>query len=249
MRRNWTHKETIVALNLFCTIPFNECRATHPIIKEVSLLIGRSPAALNMKIGNFGRLDSTLAARGVTGLKNGSTMDKTVWDEFYGNFEELALESEEILTQLRQHSELQELPEGKEIEVKTKKRINQDFFRRMVLSSYNFKCCITGVSDVRLLEACHISDWSQDIDNRTNPHNGLSMTPTLHKAYDNMLLAVTPDYQIVVSEKLMADTNNAKATADFFKSINGSKITMPDRFAPSRELLDQHYQKYNEQCH
>ena len=242
-RRIWTHDETIVAFNLFCTIPFNECRASHPTIRDVAKLIDRTPAALNMKIGNLGRFDPTLAARGVTGLVNGASLDKIVWDEFYDNFSALALKSEQILANLRKENLQVDLPDGYKVERVVEVRVNQDFFRRMVLSSYNYKCCISGVSNPNLLEACHISDWSKDLKNRINPHNGLSLTPTLHKAYDSMLIAISPDLQVVVSDELLNETMR-QSSADFFRAINGIHINLPDRFNPSRELLDAHFQKF-----
>ena len=245
-RRNWTREETIVALNMFCTIPFNECSKNHPLIREVAALIGRSPSALNMKVGNFGRLDPTLAARGITGLTNGSALDEVIWEEFYGDFDQLALQSEQILSKLRSSTVPveQDFPIGEEYEYTAKQRINQDFFRRMVLSSYNNKCCITGISNRNLIEACHIVDWTADKKNRTNPHNGLALTPTLHQAYDSHLLAITPDLQVVISDSFLGDKNMTRNTRDFFKAIDGTTIAMPDRFAPSKELLDIHYQSF-----
>lgn len=247
-RRNWSREETIVALNMFCTIPFNECSARHPEIRKVAELLGRSPAALNMKVGNFGRLDATLASRGITGLTNGSKLDELIWEEFYGDFSALALQSEQILASLGVEDSSLKLPAGEEITRQVKQRVNQDFFRRMVLSSYNNKCCITGISNPRLVEACHISDWSGDEKNRTNPHNGLTMTPTLHRAYDAMLIAVSPDLIVHVSNRILEDNCMSTSANTFFKEINGQHITMPDRFAPSKELLDYHYQKYLREC-
>lgn len=246
-RRNWTREETIIALNLFCTIPFNECTARHPLIAKVAQCIGRSPAAMNMKIGNFGRLDPTLEAKGISGLTNGSAMDELVWKEFYGNFTALAEESEALLEQfgiLPDRFDVASIPNGEEREVTRKQRVNQEFFRHMVLSSYNNQCCITGISNATLLEACHISDWSKDISNRMNPHNGIPLTPTLHQAYDNNLIAIDADYKVHVADSLLADEKAKPFANDFLASINGVKITLPQRFAPSQELLDTNYQNF-----
>lgn len=70
---------------------------THPLVVKYAKIIGRTPSALNMKIGNIGRLDPDLQKQGITGLTNGATMEKTVWNEFYGNPERLAYESEKLL--------------------------------------------------------------------------------------------------------------------------------------------------------
>lgn len=53
MAKNWTREQLIVALNVYCKIPFKNSSARHPMIKEYAQLIGRTPAALNLKIGNL----------------------------------------------------------------------------------------------------------------------------------------------------------------------------------------------------
>lgn len=46
MAKNWTREQLIVALNVYCKIPFKNSSARHPMIKEYAQLIGRTPAAL-----------------------------------------------------------------------------------------------------------------------------------------------------------------------------------------------------------
>ena len=41
-------------------------------------MIGRSPSALNMKIGNIGRLDPELKKKNITGLTHGAKMEELV---------------------------------------------------------------------------------------------------------------------------------------------------------------------------
>lgn len=57
---NWTKEQTIVALNLYCKIPFNRVASTHPEIIKVAKIIDRSTNSLKMKIGNFGSFDPEL---------------------------------------------------------------------------------------------------------------------------------------------------------------------------------------------
>ena len=94
------------------------------------------------------------------------------------------------------------LPQGLEREAVVKQRVSQSFFRSAVMSSYNHRCCISGITIPSLLEACHIVAWSDDKLNRTNPKNGLCMNSFFHKAYDKHLLGISPDMKIVISEKL-----------------------------------------------
>ena len=246
----WTYEETIVAFNVYCKIPFKSSRKTHPMIIEYANILGRTPSALNMKIGNIGRLDPDLKERGITGLEHGAKMEKEVWDEFYNNPERLAYECERITAQFKGQSiensssiNTDDLPKGIEREVLIRQRINQSFFRSTVLSSYNYKCCISGINNPSLLEACHIVEWSQNSSNRTNPKNGLCMNPFFHKAYDKHLLAVTPDTIIIISDKLFQSADGTPFY-NYLKEINGREIISPDRFFPNKELLEIHYKKY-----
>ena len=244
---NWTLDETIIAFNAYCKIPFKNSSKTHPLVVAYSKIIGRTPSALNMKIGNLGRLDPKLKEKGIVGLSHGAKLEQTEWDEFYKNPAEFAYRSECLVKQYEERNKEQEngddIPEGTEREVVVKERVNQSFFRAAVLSSYNFRCCITGVGNTELLEACHIMDWAEDEKNRTNPENGLCLTPTLHKAYDKDLLAITPDYKVIVSPLLQENTIGA-AYKQFLGEINNRKISLPDRFLPDKDFLALRYERY-----
>lgn len=248
--RNWTREEIIVALNLYCKIPFKESRASHPLVKQYAKLIGRSPAAMNLKIGNLGRLDPTLRAKGITGLSNGSKLDEVVWNEFMADPDSMAFESERIIAEYKQQDietsidiDLESLPVGKERKAIVRQRVNQRFFRDAVLTSYNYHCCISGISDKSLLEACHISSWRDDVHNRTNPHNGLCLNVFFHRAFDSFLFTITPNYIIDISEKLL-DTTADGQFKDYLFDINGNPIQLPERFVPDPMLLTQHYEQY-----
>ena len=246
----WTREETIVAFNVYCKVPFKCSSKTHPMIIKYAEILGRSPSALNMKVGNIGRLDPDLRKQGITGLAHGAKMEEEVWNEFYGNPEYLAFESERIIARLsNQNIEIStaiktdDLPRGEERSVIVKQRVNQSFFRAAVMSAYNFHCCISGVNVPELLEACHIVDWSQDEQNRINPKNGLCMNPFFHKAYDKHLLGITPDMKIVVSEELQHGATES-SFSNYLRKLNGRSILLPDKFLPHKELLEIHYERF-----
>lgn len=246
----WTREETIIAFNAYCKIPFNQCSKAHPLVIKYAQIIGRSPSALNMKIGNIGRLDPDLKRQGITGLVHGAKLEQAVWDEFYGNPERLAYESERLIADYQGKSieetsgiSLENLPQGKERETVIRQRVNQNYFRIAVLSSYNIRCCISGVTKAELLEACHIVDWADDENNRTNPRNGLCLNPFFHKAYDKLLISITPDYEVVVSDKLLQSID-CQASMSYLEQLNGTKIHLPDKFFPKREFLEIHHNKY-----
>lgn len=250
--RLWTKEETILALNAYCKIPFNKASNTNPHIVEVAQLIGRTPASVKMKIGNFGSFDPELKARGIVGLSNTSKLDEEVWNEYSCDWGKLAYESNRIMAQLQKktleeitNTSITEYPKGEERERIVRQRIHQTFFRETVLSSYNYQCCISGIGNIELLEACHIVDWAIDETNRTNPQNGLCMNPFFHKTYDKHLLGITPDLSIVVSEDLLAKAAETPFKS-YLKELNGRSIILPDRFFPQRELLEVHYDRYRQ---
>ena len=246
-KNNWTREETIIAFNVYCKIPFKNSSKTNPVIIKYAKIIGRSPSALNMKIGNFGRLDPELKKQGITGLVNGSKLEEIIWNEFNGNWEDLAYESEILIAKFQnkkieeiENIEVDNFPEGKERETIIKTRVNQDFFRSTILSSYNSKCCITGLSIPDFLVASHIVPWSKDKQNRINPRNGLCLNSIHDKAFDKGFITVTPDYRVLISNYFNKYSND-KTIDNFFFKYNNKKIALPDKFLPSKEFLDYHY--------
>ena len=246
----WTRDQLIMALNVYCKIPFKDVKEWHPIIQKYAPLIGRTPVALKMKVGNFGRFDPVLKAKGIVGLSNGSKAEEPIWNEFWGNSEKLAYESERLFA-MRAGKTVEDymaldtlnIPEGKEREAIIRQRVNQNFFREAVLTAYLHHCCITGISNIAILEACHISNWASDINNRTNPKNGLCMNPLFHRAYDKVLFAITPECKIIVSEQMLSDTKDERFFS-YLQSIQGRSIFMPEKFSPDKDLLSLHYEQY-----
>ena len=135
-RRLWIREETIVVFNLYCKIPFNKSSKFHPEVIKIANLINRTPSAVNMKIGNFGRFDENLKGKNISGLTNGSKLDEEIWKEFNNKWDELAYESEIILQKLQKEKEGRTESvqrQGKEVERLVKTRVNQNFFRAAIL--------------------------------------------------------------------------------------------------------------------
>ena len=87
----------IVAFNLYCKIPFGRITSNHPEIINLAKIIGRTPSAVAFKLVNFARLDPELQKREVAGMSHGSKSEVEIWNEFHGNWNELAFESEILL--------------------------------------------------------------------------------------------------------------------------------------------------------
>jgi putative restriction endonuclease len=236
----WTREQTIVALNLYCKIPFNRVSSSHPDIVRIAKIIGRSPNSVKMKIGNFGSFDPELKRRGIVGLGNTSKMDELVWEEFNSNWDNLAYESELLISKFTNQPieaiseiNLEDIPQGKEREAIIKQRVNQSFFRSTILSSYNMKCCITGLSVPDLLVASHIVPWAKDEKNRLNPHNGVCLNAIHDKAFDKGFITITTDYKIKVSQQL-ENLKKENAVYDLFLKYHNQAILLPDKFYPQK---------------
>lgn len=242
--KRWSKKELIVALSLYCQLPFGKIHSRNPVIVQVARQLGRTPSSLAMKMLNFASLDPISVKSGRHGLGNASKTDKNIWREFHQDWKKLALESQVFL---KSASNL--LPKKLEVadprdflgetkESKVEIRLKQSFFRQAVLSSYQGRCCMTGLADQRLLIASHIVPWSKDKTNRLNPSNGICLSALHDKAFDQGLITVLPNWRVKVSKHLDASDNEFCKMA--LISLEGKRIELPQKFLPSAEFLSYH---------
>ncbi|MGI9306608.1 MAG: HNH endonuclease [Gammaproteobacteria bacterium] len=243
--RLWTREELILAFALYCRIPFAKADKGHPEVIRLAEIIGRTPSAVNLKIGNFGSFDPRLKERGIGGLPHVSKTDREIWDSFNQNFPELSKQAFEIENKMsgKKHAAPPENAgrEGKETRGMTIKRVNQGFFRDAILASYESQCCITGIGIREVLVASHIKPWAQcDSKEKLNPRNGLCLNALHDRAFDRGLMTVTADFRVKISEKIKQQDNDAaqKWLGDF----DGREIQLPEKFMPSADFLDWHGQ-------
>jgi putative restriction endonuclease len=245
----WTREELILAINLYCKLPFGKMHKGNTLIIEFAELIGRTPSSVALKLGNFASFDPTLKARGIKGASNASKLDKAIWDEFYNNWDEALFQSESLFAEKINTTvekinkiDYENLPkDGIEKERLIKTRVNQSLFRNVVLATYNHQCCITGIKQTELLIASHIVPWSKDDKNRLNPMNGLCLNALHDKAFDTGLIAINPDdYTIILSKEIKHKKNiNASIEINFIAYEN-KQILLPDKFLPQPEFLNYH---------
>lgn len=231
---SWTREELISAYNLYCRIPIQEINSKNIDIIQFADLLERTPKEVAKRFKNFSKLDANENA-----LENIEEDDKNTWKYFNSNWEKSVYESEnEIIDLENKLKDISDFPRGKERENLVKSRINQNFFRNAVLSSYQNKCCITGLPFAELLNASHIIPWSVDSDNRLNPHNGLCLNVLHDRAFDRGLITIRPDYTIDISSHI----NNFldKSVKDYFLCFKNKKIILPQRFMPEKSFLEFH---------
>jgi putative restriction endonuclease len=243
----WTREELILAVNLYCKLPFGRLHRLNPEVIHLANLIQRTPSSVAYKLVNFASLDPSLKARGIKGASNASKLDAEIWNEFFNNWNTLPYESEKLLSKFENvpiekvaNISLIDLPkEGKTREQIVKVRVNQSFFRSSILASYNNTCCITGIQQTEFLIAGHIKPWSLDEKNRLNPQNGIAINALHDKAFENGLLTITPDYKIKISPLLLKQ-KKSKSIEEYFLKYDNKQMILPSRFLPDIEFLKYH---------
>ncbi|MDD5030203.1 MAG: HNH endonuclease [Rhodoferax sp.] len=182
---------------------------------------------------------------------NASALDREIWFEVHADWEGFALDCERLRRQLSAATELLTaegdgsenllVPDdftGETRRVVIEQRMKQHFFRRAVLSSYRGRCCMSGLSETRLLIASHIVPWSADKTNRLNPSNGLCLSAIHDRAFDKGLISLTDDWRVVVCNELR------KRDEPFVKQVllplEGQQIELPERFRPDSAFLTRH---------
>ena len=60
----WTREHFLIALNLYCKLPFGQYDRKNKVVIDVASRMGRTPSSLAMKLSNFASLDPIHRARG-----------------------------------------------------------------------------------------------------------------------------------------------------------------------------------------
>jgi putative restriction endonuclease len=121
-------------------------------------------------------------------------------------------------------------------------RVHQARFRGRVLPAYGSQCAICRLKEVRLLDAAHIAADAELGEPVVS--NGLSLCSIHHRAYDQDLVGVTPEYAVHVSALLLEDEDGPML--DLLKHAHGVTIHVPQRRSsrPDRELLAQRFDRF-----
>ena len=245
-RSRWTRQQLLVAFALYCRMSFGELHSRNPEIVRIANAIGRTPSALGMKLVNIASLDPEITATGRRGLKNASASDRAMWDEMQDDWERFAVESHRAMREVEAAESVDGATRDEDIgdrvgedrAVQATVRIGQAFFRSAVLSAYDERCCITGLSIPKLLVASHIIPWRHDKLNRVNPRNGLLLSALHDKAFDIGLITINDDMTVRVSRKQTMRNDNFFSTS--IELYDRRPIYSPGKFGPDREFLAYH---------
>jgi len=119
----------------------------------------------------------------------------------------------------------------------TRVRLHQARFRGRVVPAYSSQCAICRLKELRLLDAAHILGDVMEAGEAT-VSNGLSLCAIHHRAFDQNLVGVSPDYIVHVSRRLREDEDGPML--HLLKGFHEAPILVPGRRAdrPDRGRLD-----------
>jgi putative restriction endonuclease len=127
----------------------------------------------------------------------------------------------------------------------TRVRLHQARFRGRVVPAYSSQCAICTLKEIRLLDAAHIVG---DLESGGEPtvRNGLSLCSIHHRAFDQSLVGVSPDYTVHVSRRLLEDEDGPML--DLLKDSDDSPLHLPvrERDRPDRERLELRFDRFLE---
>jgi putative restriction endonuclease len=119
--------------------------------------------------------------------------------------------------------------------------IRDQGFRRAVVTAYSHRCALCGIR-VRTLDghtavtAAHIRPWSETHDDR--PANGMALCRMCHWTFDEGLLGVSQEYEVIASKQLVVSNN----LPGYLTNLEGRGIVGPGQklFWPDTESLRWH---------
>jgi putative restriction endonuclease len=169
-----------------------------------------------------------------------------IYPEFHApSAEGISNEEANVIERNRLDEPLPELPAGLPPKRKTalvtlNKRVREGSFQEDTWRVYEGKCVICGLQ-AEVTEAAHIVDvHNEGID---DVRNGVQLCRNHHKAYDDGLFGIGPDYSVILNARRVSELKEKRLDGgldDFVAGLKvGDKIKLPvlEAFNPDPEYL------------
>lgn len=128
---------------------------------------------------------------------------------------------------------------------KYKPAVRDQGFRRAVVATYDHRCALCGVRIITaeghtVVDAAHIVPWS--VNQNDDIRNGMALCKLCHWAFDEGMMGVSDDYNVITSRQIGADPN----VPGFLLTLSGRGIIPPaDRdLWPEQKYLMWHRREY-----
>lgn len=142
----------------------------------------------------------------------------------------------DLTLMLSKAAELQEIPkediaalaaDRKQIIENISKYSRDANFRKLVMGAYDNRCAVTR-TQLRLVDAAHILPVPSG-DSSDHVTNGIALSPTFHRAYDNCLIYLNENFIMKLNEKKADELKavNLDGGLSQFRSFLDKKIHLP----------------------
>jgi putative restriction endonuclease len=143
-------------------------------------------------------------------------------------------------TEIIEHPE--KLPnEIKEISPILYQKARSQGFRKAIVKIYKHRCALCGIRILTpeghtIIEAAHIIPWSETQNDK--PQNGMALCRLCHWSFDEGLMGVDTEYNVLISPKVQQDGNYS----GHMEMLSNRGIIKPkdELFWPSQENLEHH---------
>jgi len=114
-------------------------------------------------------------------------------------------------------------------------------FRRIVIKAYDHRCALCGVRIITpeqhtVVDAAHIVPWSRS--KNDDIRNGMALCKLCHWAFDEGMMGVSDNYEVITSRQIAADPN----VPGFLLTLTGRGIIGPHEreLWPARQYIAEH---------
>lgn len=124
-----------------------------------------------------------------------------------------------------------------------KVRLHQRRFRWIVIPAYREQCAICRLKEIRLLDAAHIVGDPEPT-GMPEIRNGLSLCSIHHRAFDQDLVGIAPDYRVHVATRLLEHEDGPML--ELLKAFEGATIELPRRssWQPDPDRLARRFERF-----
>lgn len=124
------------------------------------------------------------------------------------------------------------------------KKVRDQGFRKVIVKLYEHRCALCGIRMLTpeghtIVEAAHIVPWNECQNDK--PQNGLALCRLCHWSFDEGLMGVGPDYEVLISSAVRQDNN----FPGHMETLSGRGIFKPQRnnYWPDQDCLAVHRKK------
>jgi hypothetical protein len=152
---------------------------------------------------------------------------------YYGALELLNYDSNQLEKISEQQADY--AIENRKIEINARQK--QSTFRSKVLSNFEHKCCLSDTKEEDLLIASHIIPWSERIQTRLDPANGLCLSYIYDKLFDEGYFSLKDDFRVMLSKRA---SELSSSIQHLLVPKEGERIRAPKIYPISVDYLEYH---------